>query len=447
VRNTVIAERLAVGPGSAAELMQALKVSQTTISRALRQLEREQLVLRMGSTRGARYALRHHIASIGSNWPVYRIDAGGNPEKLGDLCAIERNAYYVTTGPERLRGPFQTLPYYLEDARPAGFLGRALPAAYPELDLPPRVRDWTDEHFLLYFTQRGAHSSGDLVVGTEALNRYLAPNGSQKVVSSRTMQYPLYAAAAMAGAPPGSSAQGEHPKFTACLAEGDRQTHVIVKFSPPRSTPAGQRWVDLLACEYLAHRVLEEAGVAACHSRLFDCDDRRFLECERFDRIGAEGRRGIVSLFAVDAQRYGRLDNWTASAERLTNDSLLSALDVERIRLLDAFGALTANTDRHLGNLTLFDRYEGLFDLAPVYDMLPMLFAPQDGQIVERRFEAVAARAEWLSVWTRARELAQSYWDRLAQDPRISSDFRQICSAALNVLKANPRRAAAVSPA
>src|SRR5665213_2829448 len=98
------------------------------------------------------------------------------------------------------------------------------------------------------------------------------------------------------------------------------------------------------------------------------------------------------------------------------NDSLLSAQDAERIRLLDAFGALTANTDRHFGNVTLFDRYEGLFDLAPIYDMLPMLFAPQDGQIVARQFEPMPARAEWLLVWSRARELAEVYWDRLAQD-------------------------------
>jgi DNA-binding transcriptional ArsR family regulator len=446
---SAVAERLVRGPNSAAELIQALNVSQTTVSRALRELERQQQVLRMGSTRGARYALRRRIASIGTNWPVYRIDEQGTPRELGVLWAIERNAYYVTAGPERIHGLFGNLPYYLQDAKPAGFLGRAVPAAYPELALPPRVADWTDEHFLLYLTQRGADGSGDLVVGIEALNRFLAASSSPTVVSAqnRMTQYPAFAAAAMAGAPPGSSLQGEHPKFTACVADGDRRTHVIVKFSPPRSTPTGQRWVDLLTAEHSAHRVLEEAGIAACHSRLFDCDDRVFLECDRFDRIGADGRRGVVSLFAVDTQRYGRLDNWTASADRLADDSLLSAHDAERIRLLDAFGALTANTDRHFGNLTLFDRYEGLFDLAPIYDMLPMLFAPRDGQIVARQFEPMPARAGWLSVWSRARELAEVYWDRLAQDPHISRDFRQISAAALNALRAMPRRGAAVSSA
>jgi serine/threonine protein kinase HipA of HipAB toxin-antitoxin module len=106
------------------------------------------------------------------------------------------------------------------------------------------------------------------------------------------------------------------------------------------------------------------------------------LECERFDRVGAEGRRGAVSLFALDTSRYGILDNWTAAANRLADDAVLSSEDAERIRLIDAFGALIANTDRHFGNITLFDRYEGLFELAPFYDMVPMLFAPQGGQIV-----------------------------------------------------------------
>jgi hypothetical protein len=441
---SAITERLSLGASSAAELMQALRVSQTTASRALRELERHQRVLRMGSTRGARYALRRSVAAIGSQWPIYRVDEEGTPRELGALNAIHRDSYYVTADPERIRGVFQAIPYYFEDARPAGFLGRAVPAAYPELGLPPRVVDWTDEHFLTYLTQRGPDTSGNLIVGVEALNRYLAAVQAPAVVSrrDRVTAYPRLATAAMAGALPGSSAQGEHPKFTACLAEGDRRTHVIVKFSPPRSTPTGQRWADLLTAEYLAHRVLDEYGIAACRSSLLDHDDRVFLECERFDRIGAHGRRGVVSLFALDTARYGHLDSWTASAERLAVDSLLSAEDVERIRFLDAFGALIANTDRHLGNVTLFDRHEGSLELAPVYDMLPMLFAPQDDQLVARQFEPVPARAAWLSVWTRARALAESYLDRLAQESRMSADFQQLCAQSLAVLRAMPPRGA-----
>jgi hypothetical protein len=165
-----------------------------------------------------------------------------------------------------------------------------------------------------------------------------------------------------------------------------------------------------------------------------------FLECDRFDRIGSEGRLGAVSLLAVDASRYGNLDSWSAAAERLAADSLLSADDAEKIHLIDAFGALIANSDRHLGNVTLFDRYEGPFELAPVYDMLPMLFAPLDGQLVHRQFEPPPARAEWLAVWPRARALADEYWSRITQDSSISWDFRRLAAQARARLQANPSR-------
>jgi serine/threonine protein kinase HipA of HipAB toxin-antitoxin module len=89
--------------------------------------------------------------------------------------------------------------------------------------------------------------------------------------------------------------------------------------------------------------------------------------------------------------RYGMLDRWSLSARRLHAEQLLPAQDLERITLVDSFGSLIANTDRHFGNMTRFDRYEGPLELAPIYDMLPMLFAPQDGQLVERQFEPAGA--------------------------------------------------------
>ncbi|MFK5108420.1 transcriptional regulator, partial [Klebsiella pneumoniae] len=93
--------------------------------------------------------------------------------------------------------------------------------------------------------------------------------------------------------------------------------------------------------------------------------------------------------------------------------------------------ALTANTDRHFGNITLFDDYTGPFRLAPAYDMLPMLFAPQNDQIVARQFEPPSPRAAWLPVWSRARALAETYWNRLIAEERLSGEFRQLCSSSL----------------
>jgi hypothetical protein len=442
-----IIQLLSSGPKASPDLVRALGDSASTVLRSLRSLERERRVVRMGKTRGARYALRRTIATIGADWPVYRVDDTGAVHMLGTLEAIESNSYYVTAGPARVRGTFDGIPYFLQDARPSGFLGRAVPNAFPDLELPARVVDWTDEHFLIYLTRRATDITGALIVGSEAMDRHLS--GAQPVAvvskSTRTTEYPRFAAQAMAGTPPGSTAQGEQPKFTAWVGNSERRVAVIVKFSPPHSTAVGRRWADLLICEHLAHRVLEESGIAACRSEILDCGERVFLQCERFDRLGSEGRLGVVSLYAVDACRYGRLDSWTASAERLCKDRVLSAADAERISLLDAFGALTANTDRHFGNITLFDDYQTAMTLAPAYDMLPMLFAPQNDQIVTRQFEAPAPRAAWLSVWSRARSLAETYWKRVIGDARLSGEFRQLCVASSGALRALPVRGAAVS--
>ena len=435
------------GPRSTPELAQSLGTSEPTVLRALRTLEREQRILRMGKTRGARYALRRNVGTIGGRWPLFRIDESGAVHELGMLEAFERDSYHVSAGPPRIQQLFEGIPYFLQDARPSGFLGRAVPAAFPELNLPTRVVDWTDEHVLIYLTQRAPDMTGALILGAESMDRYLAGAQVAPLVpqDARASEYPRYAILSMAGAPPGSSAQGEQPKFTARVAYNARSVAVIVKFSPPQSTVIGRRWGDLLRAEYLAHRMLTEHGIAACRSELLEYDERVFLQCERFDRVGREGRHGTVSLFALDTSRYGQLDSWTAAADRLAADHLLSAAEADQVRLLDAFGALIANTDRHFGNITLFDDYDGPFTLAPVYDMLPMLFAPQNDQIVPRVFEPPAPRSAWLPVWSRARALAETYWKRLADEPTLSDEFRALCVGSLESLRALPTRGAVAS--
>jgi len=440
--STGLIDLLARGPASAAELTQALGISQPTLSRLLRPLENAGRVVRIGSTRGARYGLARAVGTVGSRWPLYAIDESGRPTEIGLMDAIERERYVVRGGPPRIAGQFEGLPYFLQDSRPAGFLGRAIPAAHPDLGLPPRVADWSDPHVLTYLTQRGSDNVGNLIVGTAALDYHLRGEQGPLLVKlrQRATRYPALAVSAMAGAPPGSSAQGEHPKFAAQIADAGRQYHVLVKFSPPRTTPLGERWGDLLVTEHLASALLLESGIAAARTELLECKDQVFLQSERFDRVGADGRRGVATLYSVDLEYYGKLDSWTQSAARLHSDRLLSPADAELITLLDVFGALIANSDRHFGNITLLDRYAGPFELAPVYDMLPMLFAPQGGQVVSRTFEPPSPTAATLAVWPRARGLAERYWTRLCDEPRLSAGFRGIAAECLDVVRAIPQR-------
>jgi DNA-binding transcriptional ArsR family regulator len=159
-----IRDQLSLGPTSAAALAKALGVHQSTISRAIASLQANGDVVRLhGPTRGARYALTRRVGSVGSSWPLYRIDSTGSVTQLGVLHALARDDYYLRSE-TALAGLSEGIPYPLQDVRPAGFLGRTVSQRYPELALPLRVNDWNDEHFLHYLTQRGADCTGDFLI-------------------------------------------------------------------------------------------------------------------------------------------------------------------------------------------------------------------------------------------------------------------------------------------
>ncbi len=135
------------GPVSAADLMRALAISQPALSRAVRHWQREGRIVRIGAARSARYALRRDVPGMGGNWPLFQVDSQGVVHERGELHLLEPSSSYSQGELPRLNGLTPGLPYYLHDQRPGGFLGRMLPAAYPELVLPARVIDWTDEHY------------------------------------------------------------------------------------------------------------------------------------------------------------------------------------------------------------------------------------------------------------------------------------------------------------
>jgi serine/threonine protein kinase HipA of HipAB toxin-antitoxin module len=232
---------------------------------------------------------------------------------------------------------------------------------------------------------------------------------------------------ALSSAAPGSSAGGEQPKFGA-VTNG---VPVLVKFSPAGDAPADQRWRDLLVCEALALQTLQAAGVAAAQTEIVQSGGRVFLQSRRFDRT-AQGRVGMVSLEMYDAHYIGIGSQWAATAMQTgrAGAESLSAADVQTLCLLDAFGALIANTDRHHGNVSLL-LHEHRWQLAPAYDMLPMFYAPVAGEVVARDWASQAPRpnAHTLSVWPQARALALRFWQSAAVDARISPAFRALAHA------------------
>jgi len=445
----IILRRLSEGPAASAELERLLGQSQSSVSRALRDLAARNEIIRLGVRRGSRYARLRAVDGIGSQWPLRQVDAEGNVREIGTLRSLAGSAYQLDT-PTRgfaWAGTSSGLPYFLQDQRPAGFLGRTVPQRFPELQLPQRVIDWNDDHYLRYLTQRGSDTVGDLILGDTALNGYLASlrQPPDARADERAQRYPQLAAEVMGGGYAGSSAHGEHPKFAALLDGEGGPSRVLVKFSPPDNTDVGRRWSDLLIAEQHAGAALASAGVPAATSRVEQFAGRTFLEVERFDRAGLTGRIGVTSMLAIDTGFYGKLDNWIDAATRLHRDRRIDSATLEIVRLVWTFGTLIANTDQHFGNLAFFDRYDGKFRIAPVYDMLPMRFAPEQDQVTVRRFVPPDPTAETLRAYGRARALAESYWRACGADGRISADFRRICMACLGALEALPRSGAFVA--
>jgi hypothetical protein len=174
---------------------------------------------------------------------------------------------------------------------------------------------------------------------------------------------------------------------------------------------------------------------------LFTGAGRVFLESERFDRTTVlgpagehlHGRVGMVSLQVYDAEYVGEMDNWAATANRMLARGLLTPDDARTLRLLEAYGTLIANTDRHYGNISLLLKDDD-WTLSPTYDMLPMLYAPVGGELVARDFAArgLQPTAATLPEWERARALAVVFWQAAAGDERVSAGFRAIAAENLS---------------
>lgn len=417
---------LALGARTGAELQARLRVSQPTISRLLRAAGNSVLVI--GRGRATTYARRRALPDIGDELPLYRVDPAGGVHRFGHLyplvageyaCAFEGQAPALHPG----------LPWFLQDMRPQGFMGRAFAQHFAAaLDLPPRLPDWNDDAHLAAMALYGDDLAGNLIVGDRSLERFYerALVDDALPEASRETAYPRLAEAFL-DEQPGSSAGGEQPKFTARLATsaGERRA-VIVKFSPTGADAAAQRWRDLLRAEHVALVLLQGAGVPAATSRLLEAGGRLFLEVERFDRVGAGGRRGLLSLAALDDHHFGLRGSWTDVARRLLQQRVIAAAEGRTMRLLDVFGALIANSDRHFGNLSLFvDDFTHA--LAPAYDMLPMAYRPTDqGEVRPHAFRPPLPTAASADVWDEALGLAQTYWDRLAAAADLSPGFRQL---------------------
>lgn len=422
---------------TARELSAALGVSQPTVSRLLGAADGQ--VVKIGAARSSRYAAIHEVRGLGSRWPLYRIDGKGHPRDFGELVTLHGEGCWldIDESPDWLHGEFKDglfpgLPWFLDDLRPQGFLGRMFARRHArELGLGEDILRGNNDAVLTALLLRGEDAPGNFILGDSALEHALRNTPSPIPSTLRAQRYAAFADATLAGEQIGSSAAGEQPKFTASIeTDAGKVRHVIVKFAErAQVNPIGQRWTDLLICEHVAGQLLTEHHLPAASTELVWSDGRMCLESTRFDRQGAHGRRGVVSLAAWSDAHDGLGDNWAAAAERMQRQGWLSGDAVMQVQQLWWFGQMIANTDMHFGNLSFF--LDDALPLAacPSYDMLPMLYRPDSsGGLPVRDFQPPPPRPDVLNVWQTAAAWATTFWERVSAHPEVSREFREIAS-------------------
>ena len=422
---------LSRGPASARQLVENIGVSQPTVSRAIASLGDQ--IVRMGSARGIQYALRDVFRGLGE-FPVYRVSADGKIKTLGVLVPVRPDGF-VMLQVNSVQEHHEGLPWWMIDMRPQGFLGRAYAQLHSvALGLPNSVNEWSDTHALRALLTHGADAVGNLLLGDVARDRFVnAPLPSAICLEAKGNEYVRLAAGVASVGDTWSSAGGEQPKFCAFSETAHGAAHVIVKFTTADDNPVTERWRDLLLAEHLALETLRLAGVAAARSTVIDHSGQRFLEVERFDRVGATGRRGLFSLASVDAQFVGDARSpWPVVTAALVKAKVVTKEANEATALLYAFGTLIGNEDMHQGNLSFIADHGRPCDLAPAYDTLPMGFRPRTGGGLSNALQPANLHPSVSNgIWVRACAIAEMYLQRVSVEGGFSDQFK-VCIAALS---------------
>lgn len=287
--------------------------------------------------------------------------------------------------------PVDTLgfPAFILDIIPAGYARQSLLKRFhdekpPEMDL---------DLFLLGRCTPSPIGHLRIKESVAALEDAGAEAFARHEVVQRTndfLEYAYEAGAAMGGA---TGAQGEAPKLL--LTEGhdgaycadamldDKLTkaHWLVKFARNR---AAENDKNILRAEYHYYHAVSRLGLNTVSTDELSLEeaDKPSLWMPRFDRII---NQGCVERIPVESI-YSILGN-TEPGSRLTHEAVLSRLielwclsgqSAEIPELIfeyirrDLLNRVLGNSDNHGRNTAIF-RYQGRFELAPIYDLAPMV--------------------------------------------------------------------------
>lgn len=392
---------------SAAQLMAVLGVSQATFSRTIQQLTHSVTSFRIKGDRTPKYALLRGLPQgLSARQRIYRYLGSGSIEPFADVEFLAGGSTLERMG--KATQLYKGLPPYMSFAAPSGFLGGQIAHEASKVQgFPASLKDWNDDHRVAYLFTMGMNLPGNLVFGETCLQMELDFRDLPPTSAQDKLDRYVEMATQLKGAAYGSSAGGEQPKF---LWLTEDTGHVIVKFAK-----RGSRMAELLPLEHLALRCLDEVDVPASRTQVLVSEDYVFLEVQRFDRIGRNGRIGMLSAGAVDDEFFGKRDSWPAFAARCEHVGYLSAEDARCVDTMAAFSELIGNSDRHFENISLLIREDGEYQgIAPAYDILPMRYASIGGGMdpdlttIDPKVGAIGAKPE---VWGRANAAAVRFWE------------------------------------
>lgn len=433
-----IIQLLSNGAMPSARLLAQSGLSQPTLSRLLNGPLRDR-VAKIGSARNTQYALKRNVRHF-AEFPVYRVDETGVPSYFGALVPLKGDEWQFID-PDGKSGLFEGLPWFIQDMRPQGYIGQLANQIFPFPGCPERVKDWSDDQALLFLSERGDNTIGNLIIGDMALANYM--NNVRPPIS--VAEFPAYAKNHLSMGIGGSSAGGEQPKF-AGFVEGFGSAIVKFTANPTDQHALSSRFRDTLICEGLVQKPMRMMGIMTADYELNNVDNMTFLMVRRFDRIdfannslgegpGRAGRRAVFSLDALSNSFIGNKGNFSESARKLFELDMISQETVDEINKIYLFGRLINNTDMHQGNLSFF-KLPGKdirFECAPVYDMLPMGYRPLDNMVPQNTFSVpnVGAVLKYIDEVLPA---VYAYWHDVMEHPEVSEEFKQVANTHVNIL-------------
>ncbi len=433
------------GPTKSDQISSEMGISQPTVSRLI--LSLGDRVIRVGGSKNTKYAVLRKIRQLAEKIKVFKVDESGHCSLVENLFAVHPHGFVFDAKsagwPLTHKGQlyFDTIPYFILDSRPQGFMGRNFARLHSGiLGVPEDPQRWNDDDIIVAMAIMGNDVPGDIILGESSYRRFEEANKAISVISEADIpeRYIHMAEIAMTSGYTGSSAAGEFPKFSAIRSYNGKDEHILVKFSGHGSSSAEIRWADLLRCEsHAAKAIKSHLNIDTVECRSFAHGGRTFLEVVRFDRCGLYGRKPMCSLTSIDAEFIDMGDpHWDVAADKMLSLRLIDKLTAESMRSLWFFGKLIGNTDMHAGNISFRPTEAGRLELTPSYDMLPMRYAPFRGGEVPPQTDIQVFRPipgnEHL--YNSAKNAAIAFWNTVSSDNQISDEFRNIADAWVNAL-------------